>query len=116
MVVRLPLQDSRVVERAARITASWRIFFATGKSPAMSPLEGRRQDGASKSSSTFVDIVHIHQILDAHGLPMTHTTRRAGRPFTLVLTKTDALFEREESERELWERDLRWLTKTAPAF
>jgi hypothetical protein len=42
--------------------------------------------------------------------------RRAGRPFTLVLMKTNALFEREVSERELWERDLRWLTKTAPAL
>ena len=59
---------------------------------------------------------HIHQILDAHNLPVTHTTRRAGRPFTLVLTKTDALFEREAKERELWEGDLRWLTKAAPAF
>lgn len=59
---------------------------------------------------------HIHQILDAHNLSVTHTTRRAGRPFTLVLTKTDALFEREAKERELWEGDLRWLTKTAPAF
>ena len=59
---------------------------------------------------------HIHQIVDAHGLPVAHTTRRTGRPFTLVLMKTDALFEREAKERELWERDLRWLTKTAPAF
>ncbi|MEP6906044.1 MAG: hypothetical protein ABI875_08150, partial [Gemmatimonadales bacterium] len=59
---------------------------------------------------------HIHQILDAHNLSVTHTTRRAGRPFTLILTKTDALFEREAKERELWEGDLRWLTKTAPAF
>ena len=47
---------------------------------------------------------------------MTHTTRRAGRPFTLVLMKTGALFERELRERELWERDLQWLTKPAPAF
>jgi len=59
---------------------------------------------------------HIHQILDAHDLPVTHTTRRAGRPFTLVLTKTNALFEREVRERELWEREVRWLTKTASAF
>ena len=59
---------------------------------------------------------HIHQILDAHDLPVSHTTRRVGRPFTLVLMKTDALFEREVRERGLWERDLRWLTKTAPAF
>jgi hypothetical protein len=59
---------------------------------------------------------HIHQILDAHDLPVTHTTRRTGRPFTLVLMKTDALFEHEARERELWERDLQWLTKTARAF
>jgi hypothetical protein len=31
---------------------------------------------------------HIHQILDAHAMSVTHPTRRAGRPFTLVLTKT----------------------------
>lgn len=59
---------------------------------------------------------HIHRILDAHDLPVNHTTRRAGRPFTLVLTKTEALFEREATERETWERDLVWLTSTAGAF
>src|ERR1700681_3362222 len=41
---------------------------------------------------------HIHQILDAHVLPVSHTTRRAGRPFTLILMKTEALFEREATE------------------
>jgi hypothetical protein len=59
---------------------------------------------------------HIHQILGAHDLPVTHTTRRTGRPFTLVLMKTDALFEHEARERDRWERDLRWLTKVALAF
>jgi 2-oxoglutarate-Fe(II)-dependent oxygenase superfamily protein len=59
---------------------------------------------------------HIHQILDAHDLPVSHTTRRAGSPFTLVLTKTDALFDREVAERRTWERDLAWLTSTARAF
>ncbi len=59
---------------------------------------------------------HIHGMVDSHDLPVSHTTRRVGRPFTLVLMKTDALFEREVRERGLWERDLRWLTKTAPAF
>jgi hypothetical protein len=59
---------------------------------------------------------HIHQILDAHGLPVSHTTRRSGRPFTLVLMKTAALFEREATEREFCERDLLWLTKTARTF
>jgi hypothetical protein len=59
---------------------------------------------------------HIHQVIDAHDLPVTHVTRRTGRPFTLVLVKTDALFEREAIERNLWRRDLHWLAETAPAF
>jgi hypothetical protein len=59
---------------------------------------------------------HIHQVIDAHDLPVTHVTRRTGRPFTLVLVKTDALFEREAAERKLWQRDLKWLVRSAPAF
>jgi len=59
---------------------------------------------------------HIHQVIDAQDLPVTHVTRRTGRPFTLVLVKTDALFEREAIERHLWRRDLHWLAETAPAF
>jgi hypothetical protein len=49
-------------------------------------------------------------------MSVSHTTRRAGRPYTLVLTKTDALFERETKERAVWERDLLWLIKTASGF
>ena len=59
---------------------------------------------------------HIHGILDAHDLPVSHTTRRTGRPYTLVLMKTDALFEREATERRIWQNELIWLTKTAHAF
>jgi hypothetical protein len=59
---------------------------------------------------------HIHQVIDAHDLPVTHVTRRSGRPFTLVLTKTEALFEREARERHLWRGDLHWLAETSPAF
>jgi hypothetical protein len=59
---------------------------------------------------------HIHQAIDAHNLPVTHVTRRTGRPFTLVLVKTDALFERDAAERKLWQRDLEWLVRSAPAF
>jgi hypothetical protein len=35
---------------------------------------------------------HVHARIDNAGLPVTHMTRRLGGPFTLVLTKTDALF------------------------
>ncbi len=59
---------------------------------------------------------HVHGIVDAHDLPVSHATRRTGRPYTLVLIKTDALFEREAAERKVWESDLRWLTKTARVY
>lgn len=59
---------------------------------------------------------HIHQVIDAHDLPVAHVTRRSGRPFTLVLTKTEALFGREAIERNLSRRDLNWLAETVPAF
>ena len=52
---------------------------------------------------------HVHSRIDAAELPVSHVTRRQGRPYTLVLNKTDALFARE---REAWARDqadLEWL-------
>jgi hypothetical protein len=36
-------------------------------------------------------------------------TRRQGRPYTLVLNKTDALFTREQEARTRDETDLEWL-------
>ena len=38
---------------------------------------------------------HIHSRIDAAELPVTHVTRRQGRPYTLVLKKTEALFARD---------------------
>lgn len=43
---------------------------------------------------------HLHAQIDRAELPLTHVTRRQGRPFTLVLTKTDDLFAREQRVRE----------------
>lgn len=59
---------------------------------------------------------HIHRMVDSHDLPVSHTTRRTGRPFTLVLVKTDALFQRDAAERRFWQDELGWLTKTADTF
>ena len=56
---------------------------------------------------------HVHRVIDAHALPVTHVTRRSGRPFTLVLRKTEALFEREAEQRRTWQRDLAWLRRTS---
>ncbi len=53
---------------------------------------------------------HIHAAIDAAELPVRHQTRRRGRPYTLVLTKTEALFETERHERARDQADAAWLT------
>ena len=53
---------------------------------------------------------HVHSRIDAAELPVTHQTRRQGRPYTLVLNKTEALFAREQEVRIRDETDLKWLT------
>jgi hypothetical protein len=52
---------------------------------------------------------HVHSRIDAAELPVTHVTRRQGRPYTLVLTKTDTLFTREHEARARDQADLEWL-------
>lgn len=59
---------------------------------------------------------HVHGILDSNDFPVTHTTRRSGSPFTLVLEKTTAVFARDVSERQAWQGDAQWLARTAEAF
>jgi predicted 2-oxoglutarate/Fe(II)-dependent dioxygenase YbiX len=54
---------------------------------------------------------HIHQRIEGHELPIRHQTRRAGRPYTLVLTKTAELFNREAQTRRQDHDDLTWLRK-----
>lgn len=49
---------------------------------------------------------HIHVVIDRAELPVTHRTRRTGRPFTLVLTKTADLFARDWRTREADESQL----------
>lgn len=52
---------------------------------------------------------HVHERIDRSGLPVTHTTLRQGRPFTLVLGKTEDLFAHERATRRRVDSDLRWL-------
>ncbi len=58
---------------------------------------------------------HFRQSLRAAELPVRHQTLRAGSPYTLILTKTDALFERERKARQRAITDLAWLTESWPA-
>jgi hypothetical protein len=72
----------------------------------------RAEDQVSKQWPLAADKrAHIHQILDGNELPVTHTTKRSGRPHTLVLVKTRALFEREAAERSAWQKALDSLTR-----
>ena len=58
---------------------------------------------------------HIRQSIRAAELPVRHQTLRAGSPYTLILTKTDALFERERKARQRAITDLAWLNESWPA-
>ena len=58
---------------------------------------------------------HITQSVRAAELPVRHQVLRAGSPYTLILTKTDALFERERKTRQRAITDLAWLTENWPA-
>jgi hypothetical protein len=60
--------------------------------------------------------MHVHRAIDGLELPVRHVTRRSGRPYTLVLEKTAALFEREAAARAVWKRELAWLRRTERAF
>ena len=53
---------------------------------------------------------HVHGRIDGAELPVHHQTRRTGRPYTLVLTKTEEIFDRERQARRRDEADLAWLS------
>lgn len=57
---------------------------------------------------------HLHHTIDAHEVPVTHTTRRVGRPYVLVLTKTAEVFDREDRARAESARDLRRIQASWP--
>ncbi|MGK3995637.1 2OG-Fe(II) oxygenase [Sorangium sp. So ce1024] len=59
---------------------------------------------------------HIHGVIDLNRLPVTHVTLRRGRPYTLVLTKQEALFERDAALRAQQKALLAWLKKQRSAF
>lgn len=58
----------------------------------------------------------IHSLIDKHQLPVLHQTRRVGSPYTLVLQKTAALFERDAAQRQSWSAELAWLHESAKHF
>lgn len=59
---------------------------------------------------------HIHSVIDSYALPVTHETTRRGSPFTLVLTKQPALFQREAALRKKQHALLAWLQRQRSVF
>ena len=58
---------------------------------------------------------HLHRIIDAHRLDMSHVTERRGRPYTLVCTKNRASYRRRLTE---YDKDVSWmrsLIRSAPS-
>ena len=53
---------------------------------------------------------HVHGRIDNAEIAVIHVTRRRGSPYTLVLTKTDALFTGDRGARDAATADLEWLT------
>lgn len=58
---------------------------------------------------------HLHRIIDAHRLDMSHVTERRGSPFTLVCTKNRASYRRRLTEYEKDVSGMRSLIRSAPA-
>jgi hypothetical protein len=59
---------------------------------------------------------HVHGTISSYERPVTYVTRRVGRPYTLVLTKTRELFTHDAAERATWAGDLAWLRGSAKTF
>ena len=58
---------------------------------------------------------HLHRIIDAHRLDMSHVTERRGSPYTLVCTKNRAGHRRRLTE---YGKDVSWmrsLIRSAPS-
>jgi hypothetical protein len=54
---------------------------------------------------------HIHSKIDSAELAARHQTRRKGRPYRLVLTKTDELFTHAANAHHKAETGLAWLAE-----
>jgi predicted 2-oxoglutarate/Fe(II)-dependent dioxygenase YbiX len=103
--------------RPQRASGDWSIALPTGGC-ACELCDTLRTFLSDKSRHTFEWPLaqqrrgHIHSRIDAAELPVSHLTRRQGRPYTLVLIKTDALFAREREARIRDQSDLDWLAAT----
>jgi hypothetical protein len=104
---------NRLVDRPARAEDDWSIAWAgcgCGVCDRLAAFLSARSERTHEWPLAKSGRQHVHQTIDAAGLPVRHITRRQGRPYTLLLTKTEDLFRREDDVRRQARTDLDWLT------
>ncbi|MDQ1017396.1 2OG-Fe(II) oxygenase [Streptomyces afghaniensis] len=101
-----------VCERAPRAADDWSIAW-TGCGcelcAVLGPFLGSRSRRVLEWPLAKEGRRHVHTRIDSAELPVHHQTRRQGRPYTLVLTKTQELFTCEQTVRRQAAADLAWL-------
>ena len=104
---------NRLVGRPARAESDWSIAWTGCGCEVCDRLVeflGSRSEHTDEWPLAKPGRQHVHQQIDAADLPVRHNTRRQGRPYTLVLAKTEDLFRREDEMRRQARTDLAWLT------
>jgi hypothetical protein len=71
---------------------------------------------ASRRTAAAGDLILEVKDLGRIWVPVTDNTRRVGSPFTLILEKTTAVFERDAVQHQLLQSALQWLNKTVADF
>src|SRR5680860_298665 len=105
-------RPTRLLDRPARAEDDWSIEWTGCGCGECAHLEGflrSRSERIHEWPLAKPGRQHLHQRIDDAGLAVQHTTRRQGRPFTLILEKTEALFQQEQDTRRQAKRDLDWL-------
>lgn len=104
---------TRLVDRPARAEDDWSIAWSgcgCGACDRLAAFLSARSERTHEWPLAKPGRQHVHQQIDAVGLPVRHITRRQGRPYTLLLTKTEDLFRREDDVRRQARTDLDWLS------
>ena len=90
---------TRLLDRPARAENDWSIEWTGCGCGECVRLEGflkSRSERIHEWPLAKPGRQHLHRQIDDAGLPVRHTTRRQGRPFTLILEKTETLFRQEQ--------------------
>jgi hypothetical protein len=105
----------RIIARPLREEDDWSIEWTgcgCGICDTLAAFLGSRSERTFDWPLATAGRGHVHTQIDSAGLPVRHQTRRQGRPYTLVLTKTDELFTRGTQARQEASSDVAWLTST----